>query len=52
MCREHLHKDIIFFHNVVETVVPSIDFVETVIVNISHNHLRMMGEDIKIQQVV
>lgn len=37
--QQHLHKDVIFFHDLVEAVIPSINFMEPMIVNIRHNHL-------------
>lgn len=34
-----LHKDVIFFHDLIEAVITSVDFMESVIVNVSHHHL-------------
>lgn len=36
---ENLHKDVVFFHYLVEAVISSVDFMEPVIVNICHHHL-------------
>lgn len=36
---KNLHKDVVFFHYLVEAVISSVDFVEPVIVNIRHHHL-------------
>lgn len=38
-----LHKDVIFFHDLVEAIITSINFMESVIVNVSHHHL--VGEN-------
>lgn len=37
--RYDLHKYVIFLHNLIETIIPFVDFVKSVIVNICHNHL-------------
>lgn len=35
----HLHKYVIFLHDMVEAILSSIDLVESMIVNICHHHL-------------
>lgn len=34
-----LHKDVVFFHDLIEAIITSINFMESVIVNVSHHHL-------------
>lgn len=36
---ENLHKDVVFFHYLVEGVISPVDFMEPVIVNVRHHHL-------------
>ena len=38
--QQHSHKDVILFHDLVEALVPSINFMEPMIVDVSNYHLQ------------
>lgn len=37
--KRDVHKDIVFVHDLVESVIASVYFMESVIVNVGHHHL-------------
>ena len=39
LSQKDLHKDVIFFHDLVEAIIPSVNFMKPMIVNVSHHHL-------------
>lgn len=39
LSQQDLHKDVIFIHDLVEAIVPPVNFMESMIVNISNDHL-------------